>query len=59
MPEMDDNLEAWFRLADDEADEIFLAYDDGPISWRIQDGIRWVYFHNNIWVSELGEYEKW
>jgi hypothetical protein len=38
---------------------MFLAYDYGPISWRIQDGIRWVYFHENIWVSELGEYEKW
>ena len=56
---MDEETERWYRQADDEADEMFLAYDNGPVSWRIQDGIRWVYFHENIWVSELGEYEEW
>tara|TARA_Y100001951_G_C11126845_1_gene175965 strand:+ start:314 stop:538 length:225 start_codon:yes stop_codon:yes gene_type:complete len=52
--------EAWFREADDEADEMFLAYECGPETWRIdKNGIRWVYFHENIWVSELGGYEEW
>tara|TARA_R100000656_G_scaffold101257_1_gene73665 strand:- start:2423 stop:2596 length:174 start_codon:yes stop_codon:yes gene_type:complete len=52
--------EGWFREADDEADEMFLAYECGPESWRIdKNGIRWVYFHENIWVSELGGYEEW
>ena len=27
--------EAWFREADDEADEMFLAYECGPETWRI------------------------
>ena len=59
MPKKDEDLETFYRQADDEVDEMFLAYDYGPESWRIQDGIRWVYFHENIWVSELGEYEEW
>ena len=57
--EMDEETERWYRLADDEADVIFLKYDDGPLSWRIQDGIRWVYCRDDIWISEQGVYEIW
>ena len=59
MPEMHEDLEAWYRKADDEADDVFLEYDYGPLSWRIQDGIRWVYYCDDVWVSELGQYEVW
>ena len=52
-----DVLETVYRPADYEVDEMFDAYDYGPQSWRIQDGIRWVYLHENMWVSELGDYE--
>tara|TARA_E500000318_G_scaffold111299_2_gene129390 strand:- start:1194 stop:1376 length:183 start_codon:yes stop_codon:yes gene_type:complete len=60
MPEMLEEEEMFFRLADDEAHELFKAYDYGPESWRIdQNGIRWVYVTENMWVSELGGWEKW
>ena len=56
---MDEETERWYRQADDEADDVFLEYDDGPLSWRIQDGIRWVYYCADVWVSEQGVYEVW
>ena len=60
MPEMLEEEEMFFRLADDEAHELFKAYDYGPESWRIdQNGIRWVYVTENMWVSELGGWEEW
>ena len=59
MPEMDKDLEAWYRQDDDEADETFLEYECGPISWRIKDGIRWVYYCDDVWISEQGVYEIW
>ena len=59
MPCMSKELEALYRQADPEADETFRAYDDGPESWRIDDrGVRSVYFHKKIWVSELGEFKN-
>ena len=56
---MDEETERWYRQADDEADDVFLEYDYGPLSWRIQDGIRWVYYCDDVWVSEQGVYEVW
>ena len=55
---MSEELEELYRQADSEADETFKAYDYGPESWRIDNrGVRSVYFHENMWVSELGEFK--
>jgi len=58
MSYMSDELEELYRKSDPEADETFRAYDYGPESWRIDDrGVRSVYFHERVWISELGEFK--
>ncbi len=40
---------------DRELSEIFLDNDDGPDSWLIDDdGTRWVYLSDGMYISECG-----
>ena len=40
---------------EDELSQIFWDNEYGPDSWVIDDGIRWVYLSDGMYISEFGD----